>query len=392
MENNCRVITIFLASPNDVLEERNIVSSIVDEINTIWSKFINLKFDLFRWETKTRPGVAEYTQDVINSQVKDDYDVFIGIFWKRIGSPSKNYKSNSIEEFERAYSKHLLDKNPIEIFTYFKHINNESKNNDDSKQIKEVINFKSSLGERGVLRWSFNDASDFKNILRLHLSYSAQHWSKIKFNDLELENTALLNSNEYYNEEKVTSINELLIFILDYYEDIITVVNSIKISNKSLFNKSENLFERIKYIHINKNGLSNDENTILINQINMIFKKYSSTMKIHVEEYQIASEKAYDYFSKALSLYMFLDGTRHYNEVRGFKEVLVSSSQKTYQDNIINKNIYTQFFLEEFPETKNVIYESIDIYSIYLNRLNASKNTEKMLIDTIDLMNIPDEV
>ena len=53
------------------------------------------------WETHSHPEMNKKTkspQDVINKQVLKDCDVLIGIFWARIGTPTKKHKSGTIEE------------------------------------------------------------------------------------------------------------------------------------------------------------------------------------------------------------------------------------------------------------------------------------------------------
>lgn len=108
MPRNETVIGVFVASPSDVSEERKALESVVHELNKTWSKNLNLRLDLIKWETDIYPGFGEYSQDVINEQVNDEYDVFVAIFWGRSGTPTKIAESGTIEEFNRAYNKYLI--------------------------------------------------------------------------------------------------------------------------------------------------------------------------------------------------------------------------------------------------------------------------------------------
>lgn len=65
------------------------------------------------------PGFGSEPQDVINRQIESDYDVFVGIFWLRAGTPTKNSASGSIEEFQKALERYRRDGSP-EIMVYFK--------------------------------------------------------------------------------------------------------------------------------------------------------------------------------------------------------------------------------------------------------------------------------
>ena len=61
--------------------------------------------DLLRWETHTRPGIGQSAQDVINPQIGDDYDIFLGMFGIRFGTPTREWQSGTEEEFRRALSR-----------------------------------------------------------------------------------------------------------------------------------------------------------------------------------------------------------------------------------------------------------------------------------------------
>ena len=72
---------VFLASPSDVAEERNLIEAAINELNNTVCKSLNIKLDLVKWETDSYPSVGAYSQDVINTQI-NDYDFFSG-FRKR---------------------------------------------------------------------------------------------------------------------------------------------------------------------------------------------------------------------------------------------------------------------------------------------------------------------
>jgi hypothetical protein len=102
MPRQKKVITIFVASPNDVVDERTKLEEVINELNITWSRNIGLRFDLVRWETHAFPGIGDDPQDVINEQIPDDYDIFIGIMWCRFGTPTGRAGSGTAEEFQRA--------------------------------------------------------------------------------------------------------------------------------------------------------------------------------------------------------------------------------------------------------------------------------------------------
>lgn len=171
------VINAFLASPGDVAEERALLEEIVTELNLTWSKTLQIRLELIRWETHTTPGISSYPQQVINQQIGDEYDIFIGLLWAHFGSATPKYSSGTAEEFERALARHTKDPESVDIMFYFKDAP-ISPSQMDVNQITKVLNFKSSLGDEGLLYWSFTSRDQFVQLLRLHLSRVIQRWKQ----------------------------------------------------------------------------------------------------------------------------------------------------------------------------------------------------------------------
>lgn len=171
------VLQVFIASPSDVADEREVLESVVAELNRTWSKSLGVRLELLRWETSTRPGIGSEPQDVINSQIGDEYDVFIGILWGRIGTPTSKADSGTLEEFERARARWEADPGSLEIMVYFK--DKAIKPSEiDGDQNNRVQHFKRSLGDEGVLHRTFEGIENFESLVRTHLSAVAQKWSK----------------------------------------------------------------------------------------------------------------------------------------------------------------------------------------------------------------------
>lgn len=105
MPQTISLYKLFLASPSDVKEERLIVENVINDFNNTYSSQLNARIELCSWEKSSYPSVGEYPQAVINSQIGDDYDIFLGILWTRFGSKTLNYESGTEEEFYRALER-----------------------------------------------------------------------------------------------------------------------------------------------------------------------------------------------------------------------------------------------------------------------------------------------
>jgi uncharacterized protein YoxC len=170
------VVQVFLASPSDVAQERDILEAVITEANRTWSKNLGLTFELVRWETNSHPSFSTDPQAAINEQVGTEYDVFIGIFWGRIGSPTPRAKSGTLEEFNRALSRYQSTQNHPKIMLYFKDAP-ISPSKIDTSQLAELQSFKDSISSLGGLYSVFEDVGGFESSVRAHLAAIAQSFA-----------------------------------------------------------------------------------------------------------------------------------------------------------------------------------------------------------------------
>ncbi|MFZ5639057.1 MAG: DUF4062 domain-containing protein [Pseudomonadota bacterium] len=188
------VFSIFLASPGDVAEERNRLAEFVSRWNTTWGRHQGVRLELIRWEDDAYPGIGLDAQDVINNQIPQDYDLFVGIMWSRFGTPTDRSGSGTEEEFFRALERYKLDTSSINILFYFKDTPiPPSKINAD--QISKVIQFKEKLRSIGLLTWDFSDTDDFEKLVQLHVTRYLQN-RKPKTATESINNLAYTNSSE----------------------------------------------------------------------------------------------------------------------------------------------------------------------------------------------------
>lgn len=97
-----RVIKVFLASPMDLVEERETFRRVLERISERFGRRLGARFDVVCWERDVRPDCADDAQDVVNRQIPLDYDVFVALFGRRLGTPTHRAASGTVEEYERA--------------------------------------------------------------------------------------------------------------------------------------------------------------------------------------------------------------------------------------------------------------------------------------------------
>jgi hypothetical protein len=175
MPRKVTLVQMFVASPSDVQQERDLLESLIAELNKNWSRNSGVIFELVRWETHVRPGFGNDPQAVINEQIGDNYDVFIGVLWGCFGTTTPRAMSGTFEEFERAYKRFQSTGAP-EIMFYFKDAP-IAPSKIDPAQLQQVQSFRASLPEKGGLYATFEDESGFQTSLRAHLAALAQKFS-----------------------------------------------------------------------------------------------------------------------------------------------------------------------------------------------------------------------
>lgn len=161
-------VTVFIASPGDVLEERDVVESAISRLNISWAPQLNVQIRTLRWESHTHPSAGSDLQTIINEQIGSDYDLLLGIFWSRLGTPTPRASSGAVEEFERAYHRYLQDPKNVKIMLYFKTADIPMEKI-DSEQIYNLKNFKQEIGKRGILYQDFKDTREFENFINIQL-------------------------------------------------------------------------------------------------------------------------------------------------------------------------------------------------------------------------------
>lgn len=169
------ILTVFVASPGDVREEREVVEAVVRELNITFRNHLGVRVELIRWETDAVPGMGSDPQAVINDAIGEDYDVFLGILWTRFGTSTPRARSGTEEEFERAYGRWRADEASVRIMLYFKETAIDP-NAVDLQQLSAVRDFRSRVGQQGLYS-TFKDKDEFATMLRIHLFKVVQKWT-----------------------------------------------------------------------------------------------------------------------------------------------------------------------------------------------------------------------
>lgn len=152
---NC--YNVIIVSPSDVIEERKICYEVLNNLNGINARSSKIILNPIGWELNSYPESGAPPQEILNRQLLDDADVLIAVFWTRIGTPTKEYPSGSIEEV----SKHI--KAGKSALIYFSNALSDPRHY-NAEQYKKLMKFKKEIQGNSFYK-EYKNKEEFKNIL-----------------------------------------------------------------------------------------------------------------------------------------------------------------------------------------------------------------------------------
>lgn len=131
------VVRVMIASPSDLSGSRDTVEAAIHGWNTANSKNKQIVLLPWRWETSAVPTLGDRAQALINLQGVDDSDIVIALFGSRLGSPTGEAVSGTVEEINRA----LGQGTPIHVYFSKGMLANDV----DLEQVAAVRDFKKGI-------------------------------------------------------------------------------------------------------------------------------------------------------------------------------------------------------------------------------------------------------
>jgi len=170
-----RVICVFISAPDEVRTQIKAVAKIVDQLNDAHGKHLGIRLRLIYWRRDVVPGLGPDSQEVINTQIGEDYEIFLGLLWTRFGTPTPRAGSGTEEEFNRAYARWQTNPESLAVMMYFSEVS-ISPSAIDVHQLAKVRDFRSGIQDQGIYS-VFKTRSEFKSLVDTHLSHHMHKWS-----------------------------------------------------------------------------------------------------------------------------------------------------------------------------------------------------------------------
>jgi hypothetical protein len=151
-----------LISPGDVKDERAALTDTVNQWNAQIGNSLGAKVELVKWETHSAPDMSGEPQSVLNHQIVDHCDFGVAVFWYRLGTPTNEHASGSIEEINRMgeCGKRVL------IYFCSRAIPQDALTTDQYQKLQKT---KKDLQQKGLLG-TYSDTSNLQQQFQLHLT------------------------------------------------------------------------------------------------------------------------------------------------------------------------------------------------------------------------------
>ncbi len=154
---NC--YNVMIVSPSDVSNEREIVKNVLYKWNELNSRCHNIVFSVLGYDINAHADSGSHPQESLNRQLLKEADLIIAIFWTKLGTPTKEYSSGSVEEI----SKHI--KEGKKALIYFNNKTFEPKDSERKKQYKKLMKYKESIKNEAFYK-EFSSEGEFERVVK----------------------------------------------------------------------------------------------------------------------------------------------------------------------------------------------------------------------------------
>lgn len=174
-----RKIRIFVSSTEELAPERREVASVAKTISDAVADRMGYFLEVVDWRTHVFSGMGRPQGQILEQLPVSTWDIFVGILWKRFGTPSgapgdgarKEFDSGTEEEFVLAYESWKANRRPHVLF--FRCDRSSNPNAIDAAQLEKVQRFFSNFsadGEHPGIYQTFDSLDDFREKLRSALT------------------------------------------------------------------------------------------------------------------------------------------------------------------------------------------------------------------------------
>ena len=360
-----QAIVVLAASPSDLEPERTQLEEVIRELNLSWAESQGFRLELVRWETHGFPGVGDDPQDVLNRELPNDPDIFIGLMWARYGTATGRAGSGTEEECNRALERYKQNPDSVRIMFYFKDAP-LAPSAIDPDQLRKVARFRESLGAEGTLYWTFKTLEGFGQLLRIHLSRQLQEIAAVQ--------PRRAAASQAISQSTATESDELgLLDFLDlvdgHFGALTEIANRITTETASIGDKMQRRAAEIEAATASAQGqLSRRDARNLFERAAADMRQFVARMKEEIPLFRDTLKKGADATARAVLIRAALDSTETSpasdarDQLVEFRESLTDAHDgtKSFKNSVEGLPRMTSVLNAAKRETATVLQELLD--------------------------------
>lgn len=169
MRFSANVVQVMIASPSDVATERQVLRTVMADWNDLHAERTRTVVLPLAWESHAVPQMGGRAQEFLNTQVLDSADILVAVFWTRIGSPTGDEPSGTVEEIRR----HVKAGRPAMVYFSEAPVRLDSV---DDGQYRALREFREECEANGLIE-TYDSPSDLRDKFFRHLTRTlAEHF------------------------------------------------------------------------------------------------------------------------------------------------------------------------------------------------------------------------
>lgn len=361
--------TLSISSPSDMEADRDAVKVAIEELDD--DEALSATFRLQHWQKDVLPDVGEDAQNVISEQIFNNCDIFIALIGSKLGTPTARAQSGTVEEIEDALNRLEIVPGHHKVQVYFRRIKVDILDA-DTKEIERIQKFRTTLEERGVFYYAYEQPSDLQRMVRKTTRRCVLTWKAEDQSDAQSPISHQEKSQPIHDDDDLG--------ILDYAEIFETSLN---ISSTNIRSVTDRLSDFTDYMRTKTietaaiAGKTTGEKKKFINEFAKRMSEDATYIREDLEVAAIKTKEALAALAAGLRIHSEESTTdKDFSILASSIEYLMDNSEKILetQSDIVPAIAQLPRLTSDFNRAKRQMLEALDLLRVIASGVVAQGN------------------
>ena len=165
-------VKVLISCPSDCEPYKNVVLRTVAILDDFCERLLHITLKPVYYRDNLASGVSDSAQGVIDDQLKDGFDIYVGLFWSKVGTPTKTHGSGTLEELDMAVLN-AANGRTVGVHVYFGD-EDLPKSLWPSSNLPAIALLKEQIGDKGIFYKSFASEHQLQSNVGVDLSHDLE--------------------------------------------------------------------------------------------------------------------------------------------------------------------------------------------------------------------------